>query len=301
MSFMRFLTAILGLVFCSGLCAQEMDCHVQVNANQIEGTNKDKFNTLASNLTEFINTRKWTDAVFQEEERIECNFILTIDETGSGDSYSGNLQIQASRPVFNSSYSTTLFNFKDENLTFTFSEYGEHFEFNENSYDDNLTSIIGFYVNIILGLNFDSYSRHGGSQYFDKAETIANLARSSDDPGWKAFESDRNRYALISNYQDANLKGLRDLIYEYHRLGLDEMVQNVEKGKSRIYSNLPYLQEMNRAKPFSVTLQLFVESKLDEIVDMFRNSMPNEKKELYEILSSIVPTQTNKLKGLLEE
>jgi hypothetical protein len=295
----KTITILAGFIFLfAGIQAQEMNCRVQVNSDNIEGTNKEIFNTLSTDLTEFINSRKWTDAIFQNEERINCNFIFTIAET-AGDNYSGDLQIQANRPVFNSSYTTPLFNFKDVNIRFTYSQF-DRFEYVDNSFDSNLMSIVAYYVNIILGLNFDSYSRYGGTRYFDKAEAIVALAQSSDDSGWKAFDSEKNRYALISNYQDERLKRLRDINYEYHRLGLDEMSSNVEKGRNKIYSLLPYLSEMNRAKPFSIALQLFAESKRDELVEMFRNSTPKEKKEVYDVLVGILPTQTNRLEDLLK-
>jgi hypothetical protein len=294
----KIIVILTGLLLLSaGIQAQEINGRVQVNSDNIEGTNKEIFNTLSTDLTEFINTRKWTDAIFQNEERISCNFIFTITET-AGNNYSGDLQVQANRPVFNSSYTTPLFNFKDANIRFSYSQF-DRLEYVDNSFDSNLMSIVAYYVNIILGLNFDSFSRYGGSKYFDRAEAIVALAQNTDDAGWKAFESERNRYALISNMQDERLKRLREVSYEYHRLGLDEMSLNVEKGRNKIYSLLPYLSEMNRAKPFSIALQLFAEAKRDELVDMFRNATPKEKKEVYDILVGILPTQTNRLEELL--
>ena len=292
-----FLSIVLFLT--SSVYAQEINCRVQVNSDKIEGTNREIFDALTRNLTEFINSRKWTDAVFLNEERIDCSLIFTISEM-LGSHFSGDLQIQANRPVFNSSYTTTLFNFKDANLKFNYSQF-DRIEYYENSFESNLMSIVAYYINIILGLNFDSYSRYGGSKYFDKAEAIVALAQSSDDAGWKAFQSERNRYALVSNYQDERLKKLRDINYEYHRLGLDEMNMNVEKGRNKIYSILPYLRELNRAKPFCVALQLFAEAKRDELIDMFQNSTPKEKREVYDVLIEILPTQSGKLEGLLKQ
>lgn len=277
--------------------AQELDCRIQVNTDNIEGTNKDIYTELGNRLTEFINSRKWTDAIFLNEERINCNFIITITSV-AGDSYSGSLQIQANRPVYNSSYTTTLFNFKDENFKFTYAQ-ADRLEFNENTYESNLMSVMAYYVNVILGLNFDSYSRCGGTRYFEKAEAIATLAQSSDDLGWKAFQSDKNRYALISNYRDERLRKLRDVSYEYHRLGLDEMVFSVDKGRNKIYDNLPYLQEVNREKPYFVALQIFMEAKMNELLDMFRDATSDEKKKVYDVMISILPTRSQKLKELL--
>ncbi|MBR2262065.1 MAG: DUF4835 family protein [Paludibacteraceae bacterium] len=296
---MSLRSIILGCFFIclSSLNAQEIKCHIQMNTEKIEGTNKDIYNELSNDLTEFINSRKWTDATFTEDERIECTFIFTL-ESAAGENYSGKLQIQASRPVYNSGYSTTLFNFMDNNLQFTYTQY-QRFEFDENVYESNLLSTIAYYVNIILGLNFDSFSRYGGTKYFEKAELICALAQTSDDIGWKAFDSDRNRYALVSNYMDDRLKKLRDINYEYHRFGLDEMVNSTEKGRTNIYNNLPYLRDMNRAVPYSVALQNFVESKLNELLDMFQPATAKEKKDVYDILQSILPTESSKFKELL--
>lgn len=295
LKFTLALLSIMGCFFSS--TAQDVKAYVRINSDQIEGTNKEIYNELSNDLTEFINGRRWTDATFSDEERIECNFVITL-EKAAGENYAGQLQVQASRPVFNSGYTTTLFNFLDKNLQFTYSQY-QKFEFNENTYENNLLSTIAFYVNIIVGLNFDSFGRYGGSRYFEKAELIVSLAQGSDDSGWKAFDSDRNRYALVSNYQDERLKKLRDIMYEYHRFGLDEMVNSTEKGRTNIYNNLPYLREMNRAVPYSIALQLFVESKMNEMLDMFKPATAKEKKDVYDILQSILPTQTNKFQELL--
>ncbi len=294
---LRNICMSLFFLMCIGLNAQEIKCHIQINTEKIEGTNKDIYNELSNDLTEFVNSRRWTDATFTEDEKIECTFVIILEQT-AGESYSGRLQVQASRPVFNSGYNTTLFNFMDKNLQFTYSRY-QRLEFDENTYESNLLSTIAYYVNIILGLNFDSFSRYGGTKYFEKAELICALAQTSDDVGWTAFKSDLNRYALISNFMDDRLKKLRDIIYEYHRFGLDEMVNSVEKGRTNIYNNLPYLREMNRAVPYSVALQTFVENKLNELLDMFKPATAKEKKEVYDILQSILPTETTKFQELL--
>lgn len=292
----KFLLAVLALLVAVGVSAQELNARVEINTDKIEGSNKDVFTTLQNDLAEFMNSRKWTDAVFANEERIDCSFILTINNY-SGNTMSGNLQITASRTVYNSSYTTPIFNFKDDNFSFSYAQY-DRLEFNENQYESNLMSIMAFYSYIILGVDFDTYSRFGGQKYFEKAELVANLARTSDDAGWKAYDSDKNRYALISNYMDNGLRGLRELFYDYHRLGLDMMSQNVENGKTQILSSLPALQSMNSAKPFSVSLQNFANCKLNELVDMFRNSSASDKQKVYEILSSVLPTQTSKMKDL---
>lgn len=277
--------------------AQDVKCNVSINTEQLEGTNKEIYTELSNDLTEFINSRKWTDATFTEEERVEISLVITL-ESVAGEQYSGRIQVQANRPVYNSGYSTTLFNFLDKNLKFKYTQY-QRLEFDENTYESNLLSTVAFYVNIVLGVNFDSFSRYGGQKYFEKAELIVSLAQTSDDVGWRAFDSDRNRYAMVSNYMDDRLKKLRDVIYEYHRFGLDEMVNSVEKGRTNINNNMPYLKEMNRAVPYSVALQTFVESKMNELLDMYKPATAKEKKDLYDILQSILPTESSKFQELL--
>lgn len=277
--------------------AQDVKCNVSINTEQLEGTNKEIYTELSNDLTEFINSRKWTDATFTEEERVEISLVITL-ESVAGEQYSGRIQVQANRPVYNSGYSTTLFNFLDKNLKFKYTQY-QRLEFDENTYESNLLSTVAFYVNIVLGVNFDSFSRYGGQKYFEKAELIVSLAQTSDDVGWRAFDSDRNRYAMVSNYMDDRLKKLRDVIYEYHRFGLDEMVNSVEKGRTNINNNMPYLKEMNSAVPYSVALQTFVESKMNELLDMYKPATAKEKKDLYDILQSILPTESSKFQELL--
>lgn len=293
----RLILTLLGVAVTFALMAQDVKCNISFNTEQIEGTNKDIYNELSNDLTEFVNSRKWTDGTFTEEERMEISFVFTISSV-AGESYSGTLQVQGSRPVYNSGYTTSIFNFMDKNLKFNYTQY-QRLEFEDNTYDSNLMSIVAFYVNIVCGINYDTFSRYGGQKYFEKAELIVSLAQGSDDSGWKAFDSDRNRYALVSNYLDDRLKKLRDINYEYHRFGLDEMVNSTEKGRTNIYNNLGYLKEMNRAVPYSVALQLFVETKMNELLDMFAPATSKEKKELYDILLSILPTQSNKFSELL--
>ena len=278
-------------LFFSSVSAQEINCRIQINADKIAGTNRELFNDLTTKLMEFINSRKWTDAVFLNEERIECSLIFTLSEV-TGTYFKGDLQIQSNRQVFNSAYFSPLFNFKDVNLNFSYSQF-DRIEYQEGTFDSNLTAIVVYYMNIILGLQFDSFSRYGGTRYFDRAAAIVALAQSSDDAGWKAFQSERNRYALISNYQDERLRRLREINYEYHRLGLDEMSMNVEKGRNKIYSILPDLTLLNRAVPYSIALQLFAETKRDELLDMFSNATPKELGQVKEILRGILPTDRN--------
>ena len=217
--------------------AQELNCSITVNADNVPGTSKDMYKDLESALADFFNTHKWTDAVFQKEERIDVTFTLYIDQSSeaNGGKQTGMLSVTASRPVFNTSYTTPLFNYQDNNFTFNYNP-GDRIDYSEGDYDvsQNLMAVLAFYVNIVLGLEFDSFSPLGGTSFFEKAEMISAAARSSDDEGWKAFAKNDNRYSLISLYMDANMANLRNVYYEYHRLGLDVMADDSNKGKSKI-------------------------------------------------------------------
>lgn len=287
--FLTLVSFVFGTVFSM---AQELNCSITINSDEVSGQNKDLYKDLESALADFFNTHKWTDAVFQKEERIDITFSIYLDNTSeaNGGKQSGNLSVTASRPVFNTSYTTPLFNFQDKNFDFTYNA-GDRIEYTDGDYDvnQNLMAVLAFYVNIVLGLEFDSFSPLGGTPYFEKAEMISAAARSSDDAGWKAFAKDNNRYSLISLYMDANLSNLRNVYYEYHRLGLDVMADDLNKGKAKIMEQMTYLREMQRAKPFAVPLQIFVNTKFDELYNLYRLDDQKVRDEVYSMVSAIAP------------
>ncbi|MEE1084033.1 MAG: DUF4835 family protein [Paludibacteraceae bacterium] len=287
--FLTLVSFVFGAVFSM---AQELNCSITINSDEVSGQNKDLYKDLESALADFFNTHKWTDAVFQKEERIDITFSIYLDNTSeaNGGKQSGNLSVTASRPVFNTSYTTPLFNFQDKNFDFTYNA-GDRIEYTDGDYDvnQNLMAVLAFYVNIVLGLEFDSFSPLGGTPYFEKAEMISAAARSSDDAGWKAFAKDNNRYSLISLYMDANLSNLRNVYYEYHRLGLDVMADDLNKGKAKIMEQMTYLREMQRAKPFAVPLQIFVNTKFDELYNLYRLDDQKVRDEVYSMVSAIAP------------
>ncbi len=287
--FLTLVSFVLGAVVSM---AQELNCSVSVNADNVPGTNKDMYKDLESALADFFNTHKWTDAVFQKEERIDVTFTLYIDQSSesNGGKQTGMLSVTASRPVFNTSYTTPLFNYQDKNFTFTYSP-GDRIDYSEGDYDvsQNLMAVLAFYVNIVLGLEFDSFSPLGGTTYFEKAEMISAAARSSEDEGWKAFAKNENRYSLISLYMDANMSNLRNVYYEYHRLGLDVMADDLNKGKAKILEQMTYLREMQRAKPFATPLQIFINTKFDELYNLYRLDDQKVREEVYEAVAAIAP------------
>jgi hypothetical protein len=293
---------LLAVFFLSGYClhlySQELNCNVQVNSDQIQTTNKQLFTSLQKAVSELINNRRWSDMNILPSEKINCNIAFIINKM-DGDNFEGELQIQSTRPIYKAGYNSTLFNFRDTKVNFTYTEYTK-LELTENTFESNLTSVVAYYVYIILGYDADSFSRLGGTPYFRKAEEICSLAQSTAEVGWKAFEkkSERNRYALISSLTNDNYKKIREFFYEYHRWGLDEMSTDVNKGREKINSSIPLLREMNRQYPSNLVTSIFLEAKTDELVNIFSKSSEKEKTNIYNLLMDINPTESDKYEAI---
>lgn len=273
--------------------SQELKAEVEVNASAIEGSSKSVFETLQSSISEYINNRTWTTTQFSPNERIECRFYFVAKEY-KDDRIKGDLQIQLSRPVYNSTYTTTLLNFKDSKIEFDYRE-GDPLIYNENTFENNLTGILNFYTYLLLAIDFDSFSYLGGQPYYDKAASIVQMAQSSGEIGWKTFEDSKNRSALLSGYTDGATSGIRKLLYDYHRRGLDEMVTSPDKGREMITESLQEIDKIQKNAPMSVVLSIFRDSKLDELVNVYSKSPQNEREKAFEILSHIYPTDTERL------
>ncbi len=278
--------------------ANEFNAQVKINSDKIQGTNKQVFTTLQNALIEFINSKKWTDATFGINERIDCTFNIIINEMPSESSFKAELQVQASRPVYNSSYITNLLNFRDTQLDFDYTEF-EPLEYTENTLNSNLTATIIFYLYTILGLDFDSFSPKGGSAFFQQAQQIVTLAQAQTSwNGWKAFDSDRNRHAIVTALTENVAEDYRDMWYTYHLKGLDEMAANADRGRTTILSLLPVLEELKKTRPNSVLLQMFADSKLDEVVAIYSKATTTEKQEGYKLLSNLYPAMTTRMESL---
>lgn len=295
--FRPYIFALLTLLCCAlpGR-AQELNCTVEINSSKIEGTDKSPFEELQEAITEYVNTRKWTDAQFAANEKIECRMFFTISKY-EDEKFTGDLQVQLSRPVYNSTYTTTLFNFKDSKIEFTHRR-GEALNFNDATWEDNLTGIINYYVYLFLAIDFDSFSPLGGQPYFDKVASIVQMAQSSGETGWRAFEDTKNRSAVLSAYTDAATSGVRELMYTYHRKGLDEMVTSPDKGRAAITESLQHLQKIYSTAPMSVALSIFKDTKLDELVNVYSAAPESERNDVYEILRVIYPTETERLEKI---
>ncbi|MDR1673816.1 MAG: DUF4835 family protein [Bacteroidales bacterium] len=280
---------------------QELRCNIQLVTTQIQGSNKSVTDALQTALYEFVNSRAWTNNAFSVEERIECNMLLNIKSL-VGNEFTGTLQVQSRRPVFNSAYSTILLNFQDENLKFTYVE-GEPLEFSEITYQSNLTSIIAFYIYIILGMDYDSFSQGGGTPYFRKAETIVANAQKSGEKGWRAYEgsgSNKNRYWIAQNLTDDRYRGVREFSYKYHRLGLDRMNTRPNEVRSEIADYMKLLQDVYRRKPdpYTLLVQMVSESKSNEWMELFAVSPADEKSRVVKILKEIDPASISKYDNL---
>lgn len=278
--------------------AQEVNARITINSEKIQATNKQVFTTLQKALTEFVNNRKWTDATFAVNERIDCSITLIINEMPSDNSFKAEIQVQARRPVYNSSYTTTLLNFRDTQLDFDYTEF-EPVEYTENSLSSNLTATIVYYIYTVLGLDFDSFSPKGGASFLAQAQQVVSLAQAQPSwNGWKAFENDRNRHALSTALTDNTSDLFHEMWYNYHRKGLDEMAANPDRGRTTIISLLPTLNQIKSARPTSVLLQMFADTKLDEIVSIYSKATTQEKQEGYKELSNLYPALTTRLEPL---
>lgn len=284
--------AFILLMLTMSVCgfSQELHCRVQINSSMIQGTNKEIFTTLEKVLNELMNNRKWSNITYSQNERIECSINITVKTYSGGDSFNGEVQVQARRPVYNSNYYSTLFNFRDQNFNFNYVE-SQPLEANDQQItNNNLLAMMYFYGYIILGYDADSFSRLGGTSFFNMAEQIANSMQNASETGWKAFESDKNRYALINGILDEKLKPLRNLSYEFHRLGLDIMSENSDKGRATIASALKVLKQANNDRLYNIAITTFLDSKIDEIADIFCNGEAKEKSEIMELLNDVAPT-----------
>lgn len=276
--------------------AQELNCTVEVNTQKIEGTDKSLYDELKEAMTEYFNTYKWTNAQFYANEKIECRFFLTVSKV-EDDKISGDIQVQVIRPVYNSTYTTPLLNFKDNKVEFTYSR-GQQLNHNESSWESNLTALLDYYANLFLALDFDSFSPKGGQPYFDRLASIVQMAQSSGEIGWRAFEDNKNRSAVLSSYTEAQGGAMRDLLYDYHRKGLDEMVTAPDKGRGVITASLQKLADIHKADPMNVALSIFRDTKLDELVNIYSEAPESERKEVYDLLSPIYPTDTERLEKI---
>jgi hypothetical protein len=284
---------ILGFLVFSQVYTQEIYCTVQINTQQVQGTDKKVFETLRTAIFEFMNNRKWTNYTYRMEERIECSILLNITNRISSDEFDAELIIALKRPIFNSAYNSTTMNYIDKEFKFVYIEY-QPLDFIENTFTSNLTSILAYYIYFFLGLDFDSYTLYGGTPYFEKAENIVNSAQSSSARGWKSYESQRNRFWLVENFMNPSFKELRNFMYEYHRHGLDVMYDNASGGRATILKSMEYLVKVKDDWPNLFALQIIMDAKGDEFINIFSEGTGIEKTKAVNILKKLDPANASK-------
>ena len=289
------------------LSAQEIQARITVNSSRVSSqVDKKVFQTLQTALHNFLNNRKWTTETFQANEKINCNFLININEAADGNIYKASLTVQAARPIYNTSYESPLINFMDDALTFKYVEY-QPIEFNENRVSgsdalaSNLSATIAFYIYVIMGLDFDSFSPRGGDTYFQKAQNIVNNSPEGRDiSGWRAFDGLRNRYWLMENLTNNRYALIHDAFYSYYRLGLDFMYENETAARIAIMTTISLLNTVNNDIPNSMIIPFFFQGKANEIVRVFKKAPPDEKKQAQEMLLRLDITNANLYKQELK-
>lgn len=279
--------------------SQELICNVNVTSNKIQSSDKQKFITLKTSIREFMNNRKWTNELFKDDERIECNISINILEELSTDQYKASINIQSSRPIFNSSYYSPLLSYIDEEFNFRYTEH-QTLEFNENSYISNLTSVLAFYAYVIIGLDYYTFSSDGGVPYLQKAKDIVTNSQNSAEKGWKAFESSKNRYWLAEELLDAKYIDFRSCLYNYHRFGLDKMYDDSEKGRMAVTESLEYLKKVRRQNPTAFILRIFFDAKSSEIANIYSKAFQDEKSRVVNLLTDLDPSNISKYNKIKE-
>ena len=268
---------------------EELNANVTLNASKVQGSNTEVFTQLEEALKAFINDRKWTPNTYEEVERINCNFTFVVNSYANDGSFDCSLMVQASRPVYGASYTTTLFQYEDKSIKFKYQPF-DRLEFIEDNLDNNLTAAIAFYVYTIIGMDMDSMGELGGSEFLNKALNIANNAQNLGDAGWRAGSSSNNRYSIIDDYMNGAMEPVRKLMYRYHRLGLDTMFKNADAGRKAVTESIALLKKAYEDRPMAYFTKLFTEYKVDEIVNIYSKCTPEEKKMVVETLSSINPS-----------
>lgn len=278
--------------------AQEFNCRVSVIAPKIQSTPKRVFESMETSISELMNTRRWTALNFSPQERIDCNLLLTINEQSSADRFKGTLQVIYSRPVYGSDYLSPVMDILDNDVVFTFLE-NTKIEYSTERFSDNLSSVIAFYAYYILGVDADTFSPMGGSDLYSQAQNVVNKAQNATEPGWKAFEGQKNRYWLIDNQLQGVFRPLRQFLYDYHRQGFDQMAEKVDQGRSACAEAIQELKSVHQAKPSSYNLQVMFNAKYAELVELFKPAPPQERAKVYNTLQIIDPGHINQYMAMM--
>lgn len=294
---LKYPLLIILIISTKTIYSQELNCNVQISAQKIQGSNREVFESMQRDIYEFMNNTIWTNNVFSYSERIDCNILINLTEQLSADEFKGTIQIQLRRPVFNTTYNSTMLNFIDNNFQFRYVEF-QPLEFDPNSYRSSLVSVLAYYSYMILGFDYDSFSFEGGTEFFQVAEKIVTNAQNASEPGWKPYDGSRNknRYWLVKNVLDKEYEGVRRFIYEYDIHGLDKMESKITEARASMVESLKLMLEVYRAKPdpYMYLIQIILESKADELVNIFSDAFPEERSRVIQILIEIDPGNKNK-------
>lgn len=277
--------------------AQELNCNIQISAQRIQGSNRQVFESMQKDLFEFMNNTVWSNHVFNYAERIDCNILINLTDQLSADEFKGTIQIQLSRPIFNTTYNSTLLNFIDNNFQFKYVEF-QPLEFDPSTNKSSLVSVLAYYTYMVLGFDYDSFAPLGGTEFFQMAEKIVTNAQNAPEPGWKPYDGsrNRNRYWLVKNVLDKEYEGVRQFIYEYYINGLDKMESKAPEARTSMVESLKLMQDVYRKKPdpFMYLVQVVMDAKSDELINIYSAAFPEEKSRVVEILTEIDPANKAK-------
>lgn len=290
---MRNLLFLFIAFFSLQVNAQELNCSVSILSPQIQVSDKRIFTTLQTSIYEFMNNTKWSGDTYKQDEKIECSIQIEITKRNSTDEFEGTIQVTSRRPVFNSSYNSPTLNYKDNDLKFRYVEY-QTMEYNESGNNPNLLMVLAFYANLILGIDYDTFSPLGGTPYFTKAQAIVANSTNAAEPGWKAFENTRNRYWLMENIMNPIYRPIRTMYYDFHRRGLDTMVKNRDEATRVIIESMEGLRRVNADKPGSVFMKTLFDAKADEMVNLFSGAAGDVKATAVTVLTEVDPSNTTK-------
>lgn len=295
----RYFYLLFLFVLASGIAqAQEINCNVRVNIQKLQTVDPAVFETLEQSIRDYMNNTTWTQEDFALEERIDVNLILTVQEEVSPTTFKASLAIQSSRPIYNSDAQTAMLNHIDQDLQFSYQQY-QPLQFSANSFNDNLSSVLAFYVYIVLGLDFDSFALYGGEPYLQAAQDILNQApQDGTFRGWRSVDGNRNRFWMIENLLSPRVRPYREAMYNYHRFGLDVMAETPNEGRAVIAQYLDNIQDVYQNYPNSMILQLFLNAKSDEIIEIFKRGTSDEKSKTVRIMSRIDATNASEYRTI---
>ena len=283
------------LMPCNKVAAQELNARIAINRSQIQGTDNAVFDELQQTLTQFVNDRQWTALQFQKNERIPCSFNITVTKYDkSTNMFTCKAVIQATRTAYNSSYNTTIYSNQDNDFNFEYAQF-DQLNFNEEAVDNQLTALMAYYAFLMIGINLDTFAPMGGEDVLQRCMNLANNCQNLNFPGWKAFDNDRNRFAIINDYLDGAMKPFRQLQYDYYRNGLDEMATNADRGRTNISTAIEEnLKKCHEDRPMSLLPQIWTDYKRDELANIYKGKgTQKEKEQVYEILFGINASQNN--------